>query len=113
MKRPLAFVGGLAASVGLLAGSLASTPLAAASSHREAPAISNDPAADNTDLWAWVAPGAHDKTYIVASYIPLEGHANHAPMLAELRRIFDAHQSDGRVRFDYETLMHFGRVNRL
>jgi SAM-dependent methyltransferase len=47
-----------------------------------------------------------------SSYIPLEGHPNHAPMLAELRRTFDAHQSGGRVRFDYETLMHFGRIAR-
>jgi len=30
---------------------------AQASSHREAPAISNDPAADNTDVYAWVSPG--------------------------------------------------------
>jgi len=43
-----------------------------ASSHREAPAISFDPAADNTDLWAWVKPGTHDRLYIVASYNPLE-----------------------------------------
>ena len=42
--------------------------IASASSHREAPAISRDPAADNTDLWAWVTPGAHDKLNIVASY---------------------------------------------
>jgi hypothetical protein len=44
---------------------------ASASSHREAPAIANDPAADNTDLWAW-APATHDKLIVVASYIPLE-----------------------------------------
>ncbi|MFO0679581.1 MAG: DUF4331 domain-containing protein [Polyangiaceae bacterium] len=43
-----------------------------ASSHREAPAISFDPAADNTDVWAWVTPGTHDKLYIVAAYNPLE-----------------------------------------
>ncbi len=46
--------------------------IATASSHREAPAISKDPAADNTDLWAWVEKGTHDKLFIVASYIPLE-----------------------------------------
>ncbi len=46
--------------------------IASASSHREAPAISEDPAADNTDVYAWVAPGAHDKLYIVANWIPLE-----------------------------------------
>jgi hypothetical protein len=43
-----------------------------ASSHREAPAIAFDPAADNTDLWAWVKPGTHDTLYVVASYNPLE-----------------------------------------
>ena len=46
--------------------------LASASSHREAPAIALDPAADNTDLWAWVSPGTHDKLYVVAAYNPLE-----------------------------------------
>lgn len=48
------------------------TTLASASSHREAPAIGFDPAADNTDVWAWVNNGAHDKLTIVASYNPLE-----------------------------------------
>jgi len=46
--------------------------IASASSHREAPAISRDPAADNTDLWAWVEKGTHDKLYVVAAYNPLE-----------------------------------------
>ena len=46
--------------------------VALASSHREAPAIALDPAADNTDLWAWVKPGTHDRLYIVAAYNPLE-----------------------------------------
>jgi len=45
---------------------------AQASSHREAPAISNDPAADNTDVYAWVSPGSHDKLYVLANWIPLE-----------------------------------------
>jgi hypothetical protein len=43
-----------------------------ASSHREAPAIGFDPAADNTDVWAWVNDGTHDKLTIVAAYNPLE-----------------------------------------
>ncbi len=54
-----------------LALALAGGP-AAASSHREAPLISGDPAADNTDLYAWVAPGTHDKLYVIANWIPLE-----------------------------------------
>ena len=47
-------------------------PAVQASSHREAPLISSDPLADNTDVYAWVAPGAHDKLYVVANYNPLE-----------------------------------------
>jgi len=43
-----------------------------ASSHREAPLISNDPAADNTDLYAFVSPDAPNTVTIIANYIPLE-----------------------------------------
>lgn len=44
-----------------------------ASSHREAPAISSDPAADNTDLYAWVCDqGGTRALCIVANYNPLE-----------------------------------------
>jgi len=46
--------------------------VALASSHREAPAISQDPTADNTDVWAWISSGSHDKLYVVAAYNPLE-----------------------------------------
>lgn len=62
----------------IIAGSLSALALtgavsiASASSHREAPAIGFDPAADNTDTWAWVNDGAHDKLTIVAAYNPLE-----------------------------------------
>ena len=35
---------------------------ASASSHREAPAIGFDPAAVNTDVWAWVNDGARERT---------------------------------------------------
>jgi len=44
---------------------------ARASSHREALAILNEPCADNTDTYAWVSPGAHDKLYLVANFNPL------------------------------------------
>lgn len=43
-----------------------------ASSHREAPLISEDPAADNTDLWAFTSPDAADTVTIIAGYIGLE-----------------------------------------
>ena len=52
---------------------LTAASFAQASSHREAPAISNDPAADNTDLYAWVCDQDGTKALcIVANYNPLE-----------------------------------------
>ncbi|MGI0080515.1 MAG: DUF4331 domain-containing protein [Nitrososphaerales archaeon] len=41
-------------------------------SHREAPAISKDPVADNTDLYAFVSPDKPDSVTLIANYIPLE-----------------------------------------
>jgi hypothetical protein len=37
---------------------------------------------------------------------------HHAPMLAELRRIFAENQVDGHVRFVYETQVYYGRFDR-
>src|SRR5437773_1611984 len=45
---------------------------AGASSHREAPLISQDPTADNTDLYAFRDPGDPTKLDIIAGYIGLE-----------------------------------------
>src|SRR5216110_2279568 len=42
------------------------------SSHREAPAISKDPVADNTDLYAFVDPSDTSKVTFLANFIPLE-----------------------------------------
>jgi len=42
------------------------------SSHREAPAISTDPVADNTDTYAFVSSDEPDTVTIIASYLPLE-----------------------------------------
>ena len=43
------------------------------SSHREAPAISKDPVADNTDTYAFVTPG--NTVTIIANYLPVEAPA--------------------------------------
>ena len=43
-----------------------------ASSHREAPLISNDPLADNTDLYAFRSPDDPTTITIIANYIPFE-----------------------------------------
>lgn len=45
------------------------------SSHREAPLISKDPAADSADLYAFVSPDAADTVTIIANYVPLEAPA--------------------------------------
>ncbi len=45
------------------------------SSHREAPAISKDPVADNTDSYAFVSPDRNDTVTLIANYIPLEAPA--------------------------------------
>jgi hypothetical protein len=58
-------------SVALLA-SLCAWTSVMASSHREAPLISNDPLADNTDLYAFRSPCDSSKIVIIANYIPFE-----------------------------------------
>jgi hypothetical protein len=47
-------------------------PFGGASSHREAPSISQDPTADNTDVYAFRSPDAPDTATIVANWIPFE-----------------------------------------
>ena len=45
---------------------------ASASSHREAPLISKDPYADNTDTYVFISPTNPDNIVLVASWIPFE-----------------------------------------
>jgi Domain of unknown function (DUF4331) len=42
------------------------------SSHKEAPAISKDPVADSTDVYAFVSPDRQDTVTILANYVPLQ-----------------------------------------
>ena len=62
---------GFGAVVAMLIGWQMASP-GKASSHREAPLISQDPTADNTDLYAFVSPDKPDTVTILANYIPLE-----------------------------------------
>jgi SAM-dependent methyltransferase len=45
-----------------------------------------------------------------SSYAPGPEHPKHAPMLRDLRRIFELHAIAGRVTFDYKTRMYFGKL---
>jgi SAM-dependent methyltransferase len=47
-----------------------------------------------------------------SSYAPGSDHPQHAPMLRELRRIFDANAVEGRVVFEYKTRLYFGRLQQ-
>ena len=42
------------------------------SSHREAPEISKDPVADNTDVYAFVSPDKPDTVTLIANFIPFQ-----------------------------------------
>ncbi|SNY37431.1 DUF4331 domain-containing protein [Paractinoplanes atraurantiacus] len=69
IKRSLAATGAAVLVVSLTAlGPGAST----ASSHREAPLIASDPAADNTDLYAFVSPDRPGYVTMIANWIPFE-----------------------------------------
>ncbi len=45
-----------------------------------------------------------------SSYTPQPGHHNYAPMLRELRNIFDAYQQKGLVTLHYDTRVYYGQL---
>jgi hypothetical protein len=61
----------MAATAAAVAVALA-PPFGGASSHREAPSISQDPTADNTDVYAFRSPDAPDTATLVANFVPFE-----------------------------------------
>jgi hypothetical protein len=70
-KAWIVIAGGLLVA-GLLAFAGPRPNAAVASSHREAPVISEDPVADNVDTYAFVSPDRPDTVTLIANYIPLE-----------------------------------------
>src|SRR5262245_45034246 len=56
----------------LTTAALAMTGSLRASSHREAPLTSQDPLADNTDVYAFVSPAHPDRVTLIANFIPFE-----------------------------------------
>ena len=45
-----------------------------------------------------------------SSYAPQRDHPNYEAMLRDLRVVFERNQSDGKVNFDYETEVYYGRL---
>jgi hypothetical protein len=71
-----AALGAVALAVLLILMRLNGPSSAFASSHAEAPLISQDPRADNTDLYAFVSPENTNTVTMIANYIPLESPAS-------------------------------------
>ena len=74
MKRSIAVISSVTLAATMIGASILITaPGADASSHREAPLISKDAYADNTDTYVFVSPDNPDNVVLVASWIPFEG----------------------------------------
>ncbi len=83
MMKHRALLAGALIAIGFLR-----SPQANASSHREAPLISNDPLADNTDLYCFRSPDDPNTVTIIANYIPAElpfGGPNYASFGENIR----------------------------
>src|SRR5512141_2616377 len=67
-------------------------PEAGASSHREAPLISADPEADNTDVYFFLDPEEGGRVVMIGNWIPLEapaGGPNFSPFGEDIRYEFN------------------------
>ncbi len=47
-----------------------------------------------------------------SSYAPEEGHPNHEIIIEKLRQIFDKYNVEGKVAFEYETVIYYGRLGK-
>jgi hypothetical protein len=88
-----------------------------ASSHREAPLISGDPGADNTDLYAFVTPNATNTLTIIANYQPFEepaGGPNFFPFAPDVRYSINIdNNGDGKsdIRYSFRFRNHDKKTN--
>jgi hypothetical protein len=82
---------------------------AGASSHREAPAISKDAFADNTDLYAFISPEDDNNIVLASSWIPLEGPEG-GPNYYEWdpNALYDIYVSSRVVNLDPTTFLYAG-----
>ena len=80
------------------------------SSHREAPEISKDPVADNTDVYAFLSPDNSNMVTLIANFIPLE-QPDSGPNFYEFGNdvIYDIHvdnDGDGDADITYRFRFH-------
>ena len=85
-----------------------------ASSHREAPLIAADPAADNTDLYAFVSPERPGYVTLIANWIPFEepnGGPNFYPFATDAAYNVNV-DSDGDAKADAVFRWTFTNIDR-
>ena len=103
------------AVTGMIGGLLAWSGPAIASSHREAPMISQDASADNTDLYAFRDPTDPTKLNIIANYIGLEDPAagpNFTRFADDVEyEIHINNTGDGTDQIDYQFMFRTTVVN--
>jgi hypothetical protein len=80
------------------------------SSHREAPEISKDPVADNTDVYAFVSPDEPDTVTLIANFIPFQNPYG-GPNFYEfgddvLYQIHVSNRGDGKADISYQFRFH-------
>ncbi len=98
-RKPFALLVGATLALGSVGGALAA-------SHREAPYITTDPAADNTDVYAFVSPDRPNSVTLIANFIPVQEPAggpnffNFDP--AVLYAIHIDNDGDGRDDVNYQ-----------
>jgi SAM-dependent methyltransferase len=46
-----------------------------------------------------------------SSYVPAEGQPRYPEMLSALKRVYEAHQKDSRVTFEYDTVVFYGHLS--
>ncbi len=106
-------------AVAMIAATAIAIPLSNGSSHRESPNLQLDPTADNTDTYAFTAPGAPGSITVVGDWIPGQNPAN-GPLFfrfddrARYYLNFD-NTGDGKVdvryRFDFDTKLAIPKSN--
>jgi hypothetical protein len=85
------------------------------SSHKEAPGITNDPAADNTDVYAFVSPDKPDTVTLIANFVPLED-PDGGPNFAEFGDdvLYEIHvDNNGDAEADITFQFRFRSVNTI
>ena len=83
------------------------------SSHREAPEISKDPVADNTDVYAFVSPDRPDTVTLIANFIPFQNptaaRTSTSSATTSLYEIHVSNKGDARPDIIYQFQLHTPR----